>query len=111
MSASRSFFQWIGLGLFGLIVANGLGAGLEATHTQLLPELCLFKRIFDLSCPGCGMTRAMLCLSHFDLAGAWSFNPFSLLLAGGGMVVLARDVRSEVSEIIRGALYSVERSG
>lgn len=36
---------------------------------------CLFKSAFGIICPGCGMTRAYLCLLKLDLVGAFTFHP------------------------------------
>ncbi len=43
---------------------------------------CLFKLIFKIPCPGCGMTRAFISLFCLDLSGAFFLNPmvFSLPL-------------------------------
>lgn len=43
-------------------------------------ELCWFKRLTALPCPGCGMTRAVLRLARGDVVEALRFNPFALLL-------------------------------
>ena len=32
-----------------------------------LPEICYVKRFFDISCLGCGLTRAVVFAFHFDL--------------------------------------------
>lgn len=36
---------------------------------------CLFKAAFGIICPGCGMTRAYLCLLRLDFGGAFSYHP------------------------------------
>lgn len=36
--------------------------------------LCLFKNITGAECYGCGMTRAVFSLLHFDFGGAWAYN-------------------------------------
>lgn len=42
-------------------------------------SICLFKNVFGIPCPGCGMTRAFLFLGHGDIYGAIRLNPNSLL--------------------------------
>lgn len=50
-----------------------------------LPESCWFKRLTGLGCPGCGLTRSVICLVHGNFLDAWGFNPggylFVLLIA------------------------------
>lgn len=36
---------------------------------------CLFKKLFGIPCPGCGMTRAYLALLRFDIRGAFEMHP------------------------------------
>ena len=45
-----------------------------------LPEACTSKLLFGVSCPGCGLTRAMISLSSGEFERAWAFNPASFLL-------------------------------
>lgn len=40
-----------------------------------LPPLCTSKRVFNLDCPGCGLTRCFISLAHGDVARAWHYNP------------------------------------
>ena len=41
---------------------------------------CPIKYLTGLSCPGCGMTRAILCLLRFDFSGAWFYHPLVFAL-------------------------------
>ena len=47
-----------------------------------LPEVCSFKRMTGLGCPGCGLTRSFISLAHGQLARAWYYNPAGLLWFG-----------------------------
>jgi len=38
------------------------------------PTLCLFKLIFGVRCPGCGMTRAVSAMMHGDVTAAFAYN-------------------------------------
>lgn len=40
---------------------------------------CPILELTGISCPGCGMTRAWLCVLHGDAAGAFSYHPLFLL--------------------------------
>ena len=43
--------------------------------------LCPFRACTGGYCPGCGSTRAARSLITGDLAGAWSYSPFVVLVA------------------------------
>jgi hypothetical protein len=43
-------------------------------------SLCLSKLIANLECPGCGITRAIQHLIHFDFDAAWHFNKLSFIV-------------------------------
>jgi Protein of unknown function (DUF2752) len=45
-----------------------------------LPELCNFRRIFGIDCPGCGMTRSFILASRLQYLDAWRMNPAGALL-------------------------------
>ncbi|MFN7118519.1 MAG: DUF2752 domain-containing protein [Saprospiraceae bacterium] len=42
--------------------------------------MCVSVLLFDLECYGCGMTRAMMHLIHFEFLDAYYFNPLSFLV-------------------------------
>jgi hypothetical protein len=41
----------------------------------LLDIRCFFKLLFNISCPGCGMTRAWVSVLRLDIAEAFRLNP------------------------------------
>lgn len=58
---------------FLLAIAAAL-ALVPLRYFEALPSLCLFRNLAGFECPGCGMTRAILCILHGDFAKAWHFN-------------------------------------
>ena len=45
------------------------------------PTICLFKNLFGRECYGCGMTRAVFSLLHFDFSGAYAYNKLVIIVA------------------------------
>jgi hypothetical protein len=73
-------------------------------YCQTGPTLCIWKKLFGLRCPGCGLTRGICFLVHGRLVEAVSFNPLSLLAVG----ILAFNASRGVYEIL-GNLRSVKQ--
>jgi len=48
-----------------------------------LPNLCGFRALTGIPCPGCGLTRAVVCCCHLRFSDALHFHPLGLLLFGG----------------------------
>lgn len=69
----------------GLIAGGALVAGGLAVRLLSLDDLgfsvCNFKLWTGFPCPSCGSTRALGCLAHLDLAGAFAMNPLATLAA------------------------------
>lgn len=40
-----------------------------------LPQMCHFRSMFHLPCPGCGLTRAFISMGHGRLIDAWYYHP------------------------------------
>lgn len=79
--------HWIFLGL--AVIPLALAAVLQAPGGESvvipilnvpLPELCTFKRLVGVDCPGCGLTRCFISLAHGDVVAAWRYNPAGILL-------------------------------
>lgn len=60
--------------------------------------LCLVKGLTGRDCPGCGMTRAFLCIGHGRFADAVAMHPGSIpayvIVAGMAVTGIARIVRN-----------------
>ena len=79
----HGLFFWMALAVIGtsfLLRSEGQESVFLPGAKQAMPELCAARRIFGLPCPGCGLTRSFVSISHGQLARAWSFNPVSFLL-------------------------------
>jgi len=74
-----------------LHVAAGVAALSGLTTVRVLHDQgvhlpgCPFRAVLGFDCPGCGSTRAMLRLTHFDLLGAMNYNALCI----AGVVLLA----------------------
>ena len=42
-----------------------------------IPSICSSRLLFGINCPGCGLTRAFIAISHGQFQAAWNFNPAS----------------------------------
>ena len=47
-----------------------------------LPSFCAFHTLTGLPCPGCGLTRAVVCLCHGRLSESLAFHPLALGVLG-----------------------------
>lgn len=45
------------------------------------PTICLFKNITGHACYGCGITRAIFSLLHFEFATAFAYNKLVVVVA------------------------------
>ncbi|MET0593412.1 MAG: DUF2752 domain-containing protein [Polyangiaceae bacterium] len=53
------------------------GAGLVVAASYSSVNFCLMAALFDIPCPGCGMTRAAKAIAHGDVAAAIALHPLS----------------------------------
>jgi hypothetical protein len=62
-----------------------------------LPEMCWYKRLSGFNCPGCGMTRCVVCLFHGEFLRGWHFNPGGYLFS----VILVCQLPYRIAQIWR----------
>jgi len=66
---------------------------LMAPFLVRVPHLCLMHTLLGVPCPGCGILHGMAALSQRNIAGAWSANPASLLVAASlALQLVARPI-------------------
>ena len=75
ISLARLFL--IGLGIVGVYTTI---LEIPSAEISLIP--CILHLVTDIPCPGCGMTRACIALTHGHFADAWHYHPFSYLIIG-----------------------------
>lgn len=69
----------------GAVAAWSSLSGLAPGDVTLVP--CPFHAVTGVPCPGCGMTRACVAVARGDLAAAWGFHPFALLVVPLAVVI------------------------
>lgn len=67
------------LGVAALLPAGGIEDG---------PVVCPFRLATGLPCPGCGLTRSWVYLTHGDLSRSVTNHPFGILLAVSVLTLL-----------------------
>ena len=61
-----------------------IAIGMLVDPSRPLPfDLCLWQRLFDLSCPTCGLTRAVCSALQLELAASWRYHPAGVFVAAG----------------------------
>ena len=76
--------KWLLLALVVILGAQILGVRgdkLQLPGVGESPSLCLWQQLFDVSCPGCGLTRSVVTSCQGSWGLAWHFNPAGLLVA------------------------------
>lgn len=87
-----------------LFVAVGIYA-LFACILKILTSIditipCIFKLLFHITCPGCGLTHAFIDLLKLNFVGAWEHNPLIfLVLPAGVYFILAHFLKYRKSQL------------
>ena len=59
-----------------------------------LPPICVYRNLFGVECPSCGLTRAFSSVLHGQLSAAWNYNHLVVIAFPALAVVAVRNVRS-----------------
>ena len=46
-----------------------------------MPSLCMSKSLWGIECPGCGLTRSLLCFFHGDFTGSLALHRIGWIMA------------------------------
>ena len=65
---------------------------------------CLFKKLFNISCPGCGLTRSFRAILKFDIISSFKYNifgPILFIILIIGVLFLIKDIIKNDDKTIR----------
>lgn len=69
-------------------------------------DLCILRQLFDIPCPGCGMTRSFYYLLHANIEKSMYYNRSGILLAPVILIEILRKVtKAEIIENIRNHIH------
>ena len=83
------------VGIVGYYIV-GLSLYIFAEIDILIP--CIWYTLFDIKCPGCGLTRAFMLLLQFDFTGAWASNPLIFIVFPGLTFYIIKDFTKFVKD-------------
>ena len=58
-----------------------------------LPETCMSRSVFEVDCPGCGLTRSFIAIARGDWSLAWHLNRTGWLLAATVLIQIPYRLR------------------
>lgn len=75
-----------------LLLLSLLMVGLLVLWLKPIPAsstLCIFKTATGIACPSCGTGHGIEALLNGDFREAWNYNPFSYIVAAGGLLLIS----------------------
>ncbi len=77
----ETFVHWLFLGMASVVILMSILMSTDGETKVFLPgfespipSVCSSKVLFGVDCPGCGLTRAFIAISHGEFWQAWQFN-------------------------------------
>ena len=77
----------VSIAVLYFVISIGLKMGFSID--VLIP--CLWKTLFHVQCPGCGLTRAFMQVLKLDFTGAFATNPLIFIILPMGICYVHRD--------------------
>ena len=65
---------------------------------------CLWKTVFNIECPGCGLTTAFINLLQCDIAGAFHANPLIFIILPIGIIYIYKDFKKFSSSLNKSSI-------
>lgn len=65
---------------------------------------CIFKKLFNISCPGCGLTRSFRSILKFDIISSFKYNifgPILFIIIIIGIIFLIKDIIKNEDKTIK----------
>jgi hypothetical protein len=52
----------------------------ECVYVTSIPHFCIFQKILNIPCPGCGIIRSLFAIAGGSILSAWKYNPAGFFL-------------------------------
>jgi hypothetical protein len=52
----------------------------DYVYLSSIPHFCIFQKILNIPCPGCGVIRSLFAIAEGSILSAWKYNPAGLFL-------------------------------
>lgn len=88
--------RWIEILVVLYVISSVIGAAFFAVDFTLP---CLFRRLFSVRCPGCGLTGAAVALAHLDPVRAWDKNPLIFVVLPAAIYFVVSSVRQQARQL------------
>ena len=66
--------------LKNILILLGISSFILAAVTNTIKMDCIFKTLFNIRCPGCGLTRSIRALLKLDIISSFKYNIFGPIL-------------------------------
>lgn len=87
----RLFGPWsVGVGM--AVVAGAASGVVWLDPAGLGIDLCWVRRLSDLPCPGCGLTRSVVSLARGELAQSLALHPFGVAVLGWALLAASSPI-------------------
>jgi hypothetical protein len=103
-AGSGAWHHWVFLLMASAVVTAACALSIRGEEEVVLPIVnvslpgtCTFRRLTNLPCPGCGMTRSFISMGHGRVVDAWKFNPAGIVFFG----VVAFQIPYRIFQIVR----------
>jgi len=84
--------RWAVVAGIGLMAGLAVLLALPADFFDEGQSICLSVVLFDRECYGCGMTRGVQHLLHFDFRTAWEYNKLAFIVLPLGLFLVAQKI-------------------
>ena len=72
-----------------------------------LPDVCIYRLVFGVRCPGCGMTHAFCSVLHGHFVQAFSFNPLVVVAFPFFVTMAVRNLSAFLRDAFPGFLWGI----
>jgi len=111
---NRSRIVDLGIAMFFFIILSFAfcldfdSAGMLEIGDIPLKKVCFFKRLTNLDCPFCGLSRSIVSFAHGDLTSALSYHllgPCIAVFMSGTIITIIYATQNRLTPVVEGKIF------